>query len=102
MVIFRKQGDCPPSQVLLSYQLGTAAVEDAKRISSHLRECDFCSAEIDFYEHYPQSEDTAEPGPIPESSIPEPLLELAESLLNRKAGSKSIESILHEIETPSE
>jgi hypothetical protein len=58
----------------------------------HLRECEFCAAETEFYVRYPQTLEftTATAEPI----LPEPLRELAESLLNRKRSATALESLL--------
>lgn len=100
MVTFRKQEDCPASQILLSFQLGSLAAADARKVATHLRSCEFCAAEIDFYEHYPQNEEPVDTEP--ETQIPEPLYDLAESILNRGHGSLRIRSILSEIEHSAE
>ncbi|HKX83903.1 MAG TPA: hypothetical protein VJL58_06775 [Pyrinomonadaceae bacterium] len=46
-------------------------------MSEHFCSCEFCRAELEFYRHYPQAKDTPE-----FQTIPEPLFELATSLLN--------------------
>lgn len=97
MATFRKQEDCPASQELLSFQTGSMPVATGRTIAAHLRTCEFCNAEVEFYEHYPQSDEQPEP---PESArIPEPLAELAESILNRKHGSQTMAAMMLEVET---
>ena len=101
MATFQKREDCPTSQVLLAYQLGDMEGGEGRAVGKHLAACEFCSAEVDFYERYPQraeeTEDTAD-----EVSIPEPLYELAEALLNKKSAERSMERIINELEAPAE
>lgn len=100
MATFRKREDCPASQVLLAYQLGNIGGDDGRAVGRHLSVCEFCSAEVDFYEHYPQSEETEEP--TESSAMPAPLFELADAILNKKNGSRSIEKIMGEVDMPLE
>lgn len=101
MATFRKREDCPTSQQLLAYQLGDIGCGVGRVIGRHLAVCEFCSAEVDFYERYPQSQE--EPDDAAENvSMPEPLYELAEALLNKSAASRSIEKMISELETPAE
>lgn len=79
MVTFCKSANCPSSQKLLAFQNGETAEEDARQIRKHLAGCEFCAAEVEFYAHYPQSEET-----IVAVDIPLPLYELAEALLSNK------------------
>ena len=79
MTKFRKSPNCPLSNDLLAFQTGKIALREKERITVHLRFCEFCSAEVDFYAHYPQPEDTIE-----NSEIPKPLYELAEALLSNR------------------
>ncbi|MET0752990.1 MAG: hypothetical protein ABWZ66_06435 [Pyrinomonadaceae bacterium] len=79
MVTFCKSANCPSSQKLLAFQSGETAEEEARYIRKHLAGCEFCAAEVEFYAHYPQSEET-----IVEVDIPLPLYELAEALLSNK------------------
>lgn len=79
MTKFRKSPTCPLSNDLLAYQTGKSAVRDQERITVHLRFCEFCAAEVEFYAHYPQAEDAIE-----KSEIPPPLYELAEALLSNR------------------
>lgn len=80
MADFKKYGECPPSRDLLAFQLGEIEGESSVMIRRHLKACDFCVSEVDFYEHYPPAEEVSVAEPIPE-----PLLELAEALLKNKA-----------------
>jgi hypothetical protein len=52
---------------------------ESQAIRGHLISCEFCSAEVEFYAHYPQSEET-----IIETEIPLPLFELADALLRNR------------------
>lgn len=79
MVTFCKSANCPSSQKLLSFQNGETTKTDSQKIREHLSGCEFCAAEVEFYAHYPQSEET-----IVEVDIPLPLYELAEALLSNK------------------
>jgi hypothetical protein len=79
MVTFCKSANCPSSQKLLAFQNAELAEKDARQIQRHLIACEFCAAEVDFYAHCPQSEET-----ITEVEIPLPLYELAEALLSNK------------------
>lgn len=76
---FCKNEDCPPSEVLLAFQNGEIEVKDGTAIRRHLCVCEFCAAEVEFYSHYPQAEETVEP-----QDIPPPLFELADALLNKR------------------
>ena len=101
MATFRKREDCPTSQQLLAYQLGDIEGAEGRVIGKHLAECEFCSAEVEFYERYPQANE--EPDDEPDDvSMPEPLYELAEALLNKNSGSHSIEKMISELEAPAE
>src|SRR5690606_17789794 len=51
---FGKNEDCPPSQDLLAFQNGDIPLRESAGLRRHLAECEFCSAEVDFYEKYPQ------------------------------------------------
>ena len=96
MATFRKQEDCPASQALLAYQQGDVGLEDGRAIGKHLSLCEFCSSEVEFYEHYPVARD-ADDSPA-ETKMPQPLYELAESILNRTRGKQSIADMMKEID----
>lgn len=96
MATFRKQENCPASQQLLAYQLGDLELEDARSVGKHLAVCEFCSSEVEFYEHYPVAKE-ADEVPV-ETSMPEPLYQLAESLLNKNRGEQSIDQMMKEID----
>ena len=94
MTGFCKNEDCPTSNELLAFQNGDLARPRSTAINAHLAACEFCSAEVEFYSHYPQAEGSVEP-----SEIPAPLYELAEALLkNRQADSHSLNALLNESE----
>ena len=97
MAMFRKQEDCPPSQQLLAYQLGDLESDAARPIGRHLSACEFCSSEVGFYERYPVSRE-AEESPS-ETSMPKPLFDLAEALLNRERGKESMDKIMEQLDT---
>lgn len=79
MITFCKDKNCPSSQELLAFQNGDASSKERGKIETHLELCEFCSSEVEFYAHYPQSEET-----VATVEIPIPLLELAEALLGNK------------------
>ncbi len=79
MTVFRKNANCPASDKLLAYQKGETPARERDRITVHLRFCDFCTAEVDLYNHYPQSDEK-----VDGAEIPKPLFELAEALLTNR------------------
>src|SRR5688572_10673535 len=94
MTNFSKSDDCPSSQELNAFEQGEIAVGDGRVIRQHLRSCEFCAAESDFYARFPQPLEI-EPAELPENaSIPQPLRELAETLMNKNRGSSALESLL--------
>ncbi len=92
---FCKNEDCPSSNELLEFQVGELSKRRSGEVRKHLAGCEFCSAEVAFYTHYPQEEglfELAEGG-----EIPAPLFELAEALLrNRNGDHRSLNSLLNE------
>ncbi len=94
---FCKNEDCPSSNELLEFQNGDLPRQRSTEIIGHLANCEFCSAEVEFYSHYPQEESSSD---ITErAEIPAPLFELAEALLkNRQYDSHSLNSLLRENE----
>ena len=96
MATFRKQEDCPASQQLLAYQQGDIGLEDGRAIGKHLSVCEFCSSEVEFYEHYPVAKEVEE-SPA-ETKMPQPLYELAESILNRSRGKQSIAEMMKDVD----
>jgi hypothetical protein len=80
---------------LLDYQNGELESAVATEVRMHLSSCEFCSAEVEFYVHYPQTEVSSETTEV--AQIPAPLFELAEALLkNRHTDSSSLNSLLKE------
>lgn len=75
---FCKNEGCPSSQELYAFQNGDLSGDDGREIRLHLRTCEFCTAEAEFYAHYPHQAEITEP-----DTIPEPLYELASALLNK-------------------
>lgn len=89
---FCKNEDCPSSHELLEFQNGDLPRPRGGEINKHLASCEFCSAEVEFYSHYPQEEGLSET-----AAIPAPLYELAEALLkNRYSDASSLNSLLKE------
>lgn len=92
---FCKSEECPSSHELLEFQNGDLPRTRGGEIRKHLVSCEFCSAEVEFYSHYPQEEALGESAESTE--IPAPLFELAEALLkNRYADSSSLNVLLRE------
>ena len=79
MVTFCKSTNCPSSQELLAFQCGEISSKEREKIETHIAVCEFCASEVEFYAHYPQSEEA-----VTTVEIPIPLYELAEALLNDK------------------
>lgn len=75
------------------------SVADGGYIRSHLRTCEFCAAEAEFYEHYPILGETYEQVSSP--AIPEPLFELAEAILSKKEPSRTLDRLIKEIDSVS-
>ena len=96
---FSKNEDCPSSEELLDFQNGSLEAGPGAEIRSHLTSCEFCSAEVEFYAHYPQCrEDESGESDVP-SKIPAPLYELAEALLkNNQSDVSSLDVLLEENE----
>ena len=92
MTGFCKNEDCPTSNELLDFENGDLERGRATEVRAHLRGCEFCEAEVEFYATYPQaSEETV----TETADIPAPLFELAEALLkNRDTDHASLNSLL--------
>jgi hypothetical protein len=84
MAKFCKNEDCPASEDLLAFQLGDMPVSEGAAIRKHLAMCEFCAAEVEFYENYPPAGERDEYVEVEADSIPTPLYELAEALLIKK------------------
>jgi len=76
---FRKEKHCPSSPDLVEASWRPLTGVRGLKIAAHLAKCDFCAAELEFYQHYPP-----DPIDIPSEPMPEPLKELAEALLARE------------------
>jgi len=79
MITFCKSTSCPSSQELLALADGEVSMYERERVETHLGACEFCAAEVEFYAHYPQAEET-----VGKVEIPISLYELAEALLGDK------------------
>lgn len=79
MITFCKSVNCPASQDLLAFQKGETSVKENADIVPHLESCEFCAAEVEFYSHFPQSEEM-----VASVDIPPPLYQLAEALLGSR------------------
>lgn len=80
MINFCKSANCPTSQKLLAFQNGKVLIKEQKLISRHLAVCEFCASEVEFYAHYPQTEEEF----VQKAEIPVPLFELASALLTNR------------------
>jgi len=90
---FCKSEDCPSSNDLLDFQKCSSPQKRHDEIRGHLESCEFCSAEVAFYSHYPQEEGSGEAVEL--AGIPAPLFELAEALLkNRHSDPSSLDALL--------
>lgn len=95
MIGFCKNEECPSSTELLEFQVGELPRHRGSDVRRHLRTCEFCAAEVEFYSHYPQEEYLSDQSEITE--IPLPLYQLAEALLkNRNGDSDSLDKLLFE------
>ncbi len=96
MATFCKNEDCPTSQELLAFQLGDIPVADSRAIRNHLPICEFCAAEVEFYERYPPREEFPEFSESP--AMPAPLQELAEALIGRKNSPRHMHELFRGID----
>jgi hypothetical protein len=80
MITFCKNANCPASQDLLAFQKGETPYKESDSIRNHLKTCEFCASEIEFYEHFPQQDEEN----VVSVEIPLPLFQLAEALLNNR------------------
>ena len=77
---FCKTENCPSSEELLSFQTGEIDLASSAMVRRHLLVCEFCDAEVTFYELYPPGElETVET-----DNMPDPLYQLATELLQKK------------------
>lgn len=92
MIAFCKNSNCPSSEKLLAFQKGETRISVSEYIKRHLMECEFCTAEVELYARYPQSDD-----PVGKPEIPPYLFELADALLGSKDKDfKSLNKLLSE------
>ena len=93
MTGFCKNEDCPSSNKLLEFQSRELPKTTGDKIRRHLAKCEFCSAEVALYSHFPQEDGATETVEL--TGIPAPLYELAEALLkNRHRDLASLNSLL--------
>jgi anti-sigma factor ChrR (cupin superfamily) len=59
MIAFGKRRTCPPSETILSYVEGSfQSLLIGPVVAAHVRNCDFCGAEMQFLsKHIPKTED---------------------------------------------
>jgi len=76
---FRKTATCPASATLVSFRCQNLPAETAKSIKDHLKDCDFCCAELTLLAHH----EPAATGAYKTPEIPMNLRILAESILSR-------------------
>ena len=88
MKSFCKQEECPASEELAAL-CDRRARAYTDRLEEHLGVCEFCSAEVDLYLHYPPVEDEVTPG-----EMPRPLFELAEALLRGKGDLRLLDKLI--------
>ncbi|MGD9562933.1 MAG: hypothetical protein AB7F88_12965 [Pyrinomonadaceae bacterium] len=94
MAKFCKNEDCPTSEDLLDFQTGDMPVGEGSAIRRHLAACEFCAAEVEFYENYPPASEEDESAEA--DSIPTPLFELAEALLIKKRDDAFFDRLMDE------
>lgn len=81
--------------MVLSFQKGEVSGKAALKIEKHLEGCEFCTAELEFYNRFPQSEES-----VATVEMPVPLYELAQALLSdKKEGSQLLDKLASENET---
>lgn len=93
MANFCKNEDCPTSEDLLAFQTGDMPVAEGITVRRHLAACEFCAAEVEFYETYPPS---GEHEAVEADSMPTPLFELAEALLIKKRDDAFFDRLMDE------
>ena len=74
---FLKTAACPASATLLSFRGKTLSSEAVKLVTDHLKDCDFCNAELPLLAHHQSGPSTTSKTP----EIPMNLRILAESIL---------------------
>lgn len=96
MVTFSKNEDCPPSQTLLEYASGELSREAGAEIRPHLASCEFCSAEVDFYDKHPLSTVSDDSETVETSEMPSHLFELANALMKKDLSGGPIKKMIDE------
>lgn len=92
MFTFCKSASCPSSFELLAFQHKESEAAVRLKIEFHLKVCEFCEAEVEFYTKYPQSDENCVA-----TEIPVALRELAEALLgNEPADVLTLNKLLKE------
>ena len=92
---FCKNEDCPSSAELVDFQDGETERQRSSEISLHLKTCEFCEAELEFYSTYPMAAEEAASSDV--GAIPTPLYQLAEALLrNRQSDGSSLNALLQD------
>lgn len=56
-IAFCKRATCPSSETLLSYGTSGLEAEQILQVESHLDECDFCGAEVQFLKGFVAAEE---------------------------------------------
>ena len=77
--VFRKTLACPSSKLLLAFRSAALSPEVENLITSHLKKCDFCNAEVSLLGHHQAPEKRSRKAP----ELPINLRILAESLLSQ-------------------
>jgi len=77
MAPFAKKPNCPTSYDLAEFSAGELDTFWQSIIKRHFASCDFCAAEAELYRRFPLTKYN----PIPAPPIPDPLYQLAESIL---------------------
>ncbi|QYO66507.1 anti-sigma factor family protein [Leptolyngbya sp. 7M] len=91
---FVKTENCPSSHLLNAFQLGECEAKEGLEIRLHLRGCEFCRAESEFYARFPQQLENYERSDEP--AMPPHLRELAETLLNKNRGASALAGLISE------
>ncbi len=98
MITFCKNAKCPSSEHLLEFIGGNLSARESEKVAKHLSGCEFCSSEMELYEHCPQNNEINET--VEDAEIPLPLFQLAEALLgNRHKDFRLLDKLLNENES---
>ncbi|REJ77580.1 MAG: hypothetical protein DWQ47_14500 [Acidobacteria bacterium] len=82
---FRKSVRCPSSDRLLAYRQKRLGSYASDIVVAHVAHCDFCSAELEFYNHFPTIPDER----VQADLIPGHLYDLARAILTNKTSGLS-------------